>query len=149
MGLSSAGVVPRTEPEEPAWVLDASALLAHLNDERGAALVREAMAHGAAISVVNWTEVLSKLAEQGEDPELAATEMKEAGLIGSVLTIEPITSGDSVEIARLRPRTVKQGLSLGDRACLALAERIGLPVLTADKAWAGLMAVRVGVQLIR
>lgn len=149
MGLSSAGVVARTEPEGPAWVLDASALLAHLNDERGAALVREAMAHGAAISVVNWTEVLSKLAERGEDPELAAAEMTEAGLVGSVLSIEPVPDGDSVEIARLRPRTVKQGLSLADRACLALAERTGLPVLTADKAWADLIAVSVGVHLIR
>lgn len=149
MGLSSVGAVTRTEPEGPAWVLDASALLAHLNDERGAVLVREAMAHGAAISVVNWTEVLSKLAERGEDPELAAAEMKETGLIGPVLSIEPVTSGDSVEIARLRSRTVKQGLSLADRACLALAERLGVPVLTADTAWTDLMAVRVGVQLIR
>ncbi|HEX5592897.1 MAG TPA: hypothetical protein VFX35_06070 [Solirubrobacterales bacterium] len=51
-------------------------MLAHLNEEKGAAVVRQAMADGAAISVVNWMEVLSRIAERGEDPELAAAEMK-------------------------------------------------------------------------
>lgn len=51
-----------TEAEAPAAVLDASALLAHLNDEDGASSVRAAMKDGAAISVANWAEVLSKLA---------------------------------------------------------------------------------------
>lgn len=53
--------------EAAASVLDASALLAHLNEEKGAAVVRQAMADGAAISVVNWMEVLSRIAERGED----------------------------------------------------------------------------------
>lgn len=64
------------ETGAPASVLDASALLAHLNDEEGAAVVRRALRAGAAISVANWAEVLSKLAERGEDPEVAAAEMK-------------------------------------------------------------------------
>lgn len=107
------------------------------------------MADGAAISVVNWTEVLSKLAERGEDPELAAAELKEAGLIGGVIAIEPVTSEDSIQIARLRPLTRDRGLSLADRACLALAERLQVPVLTADGAWIDLPSVRVVVKPIR
>lgn len=107
------------------------------------------MAGGAAISVVNWMEVLSKIAERGEDPELAAAEMKGAGLIGGVVTVEAVTEQDSVEIARLRPLTKKQGLSLADRSCLALATRLGLPVVTGDRAWQNLPRVSVAVKLIR
>ena len=62
--------------ETAASVLDASALLAHLNEEKGASVVRQTMADGAVISAVNWIEVLSKIAERGEDPELAAAEIK-------------------------------------------------------------------------
>jgi ribonuclease VapC len=141
--------VAQAEAKTPASVLDASALLAHLREEEGAPVVRQAMAEGAAISVVNWIEVLSKLAERGEDPELAAVEMKGAGLIGSVITIEAVTEADSVAIARLRPVTKSHGLSLADRACLALADRLGVPVLTTDRAWADTPAVGVTVKLIR
>lgn len=132
----------------PASVLDASALLAHLNDEEGAPLVREAMKAGAAISVANWAEVLSKLAERGEDPEVAAAEMKGAELVGQVIAIEPITDDDCIAIARLRRTTKAQGLSLADRACLALAERLGVPALTADGEWSK-AEVKAEVQPIR
>jgi PIN domain nuclease of toxin-antitoxin system len=132
-----------------ASVLDASALLAHLNDEKGASAVRQFMADGATISVVNWMEVLSKIAERGEDPELAAAELKGAGLIGGVVSIEAVTEQDSVEIARLRPLTKEQGLSLADRSCLALATRLGLPAVTGDRAWQNLPSVSVAVKLIR
>jgi ribonuclease VapC len=135
--------------EVAASVLDASALLAHLNEEKGASVVRQAMADGAAISVVNWMEVLSRIAERGEDPELAAAEMKGAGLIGGVVSIEAVTEQDSVEIARLRPLTKGQGLSLADRSCLALARRLDLPVVTGDRAWQNLSAVGVAVKLFR
>jgi len=101
-------------------------LLAHLNDEEGATVVRQAMRAGAAISVANWAEVLSKLAERGEDPEVAAAEMKGAELVGQVIVVEPMTEDDCIAIARLRRTTKAQGLSLADRACLALAERLGL-----------------------
>lgn len=138
-----------TGSEAAASVLDASALLAHLNEEKGASAVRQLMADGAAISVVNWIEVLSKIAERGEDPELAAAEMKGAGLIGEVVTIEAVTEKDSIEIARLRPLTKEQGLSLADRSCLALATRLGLPVVTGDRAWQNLPRVDVAVKLIR
>lgn len=136
------------DSDAPAAVLDASALLAHLNDEEGASAVRTAMKAGAAISIANWVEVLSKLAERGEDPGVAAAEMRGAELIGQVIAIEPITEDDAVAIARLRPKTKEQGLSLADRACLVLAERLGVPALTTDGAWAE-ARVKAEVQTIR
>jgi len=140
--------VAEAKAEAPTAVLDASALLAHLNDEDGASAVREAMKAGAAISVANWVEVLSKLAERGEDPGVAAAEMKGAELIGQAVSIEPITDDDSIEIARLRPATKGQGLSLADRACLVLAQRLGVPALTTDGEWAK-AKTKAEVQLIR
>jgi len=107
------------------------------------------MAAGAAISILNWAEVLSKLAERGEDPGLAAAEMRAADLIGTVISIEPLDEKDAVEIARLRPTTKHLGLSLADRACIALANRLGLPVVTADRAWKALPVVQKTVTLIR
>jgi ribonuclease VapC len=61
---------------------------------------------------------------------------RERGFIGSALTIDGMTEADCVQIARLRPLTVKQGLSLADRACLVLATRLKVPALTTDRAWA-------------
>lgn len=118
-----------TEPREPIAVLDASALMAHLNDEPGAESVREAMRAGVVISAANWAEVLSKAASVGDDPTQLASELRGA------LVIEPLTDLDGVEIGRLRPLTKGWGLSLADRACLALAKRLKLPVKTADSIW--------------
>jgi ribonuclease VapC len=124
------------ETDAPASVLDASALMAHLNDETGADAVRQALNERAAISTFNWAEVLTKVAERGGDPELVSGELTAAGLLGDALVIEAVTEADCVEIARLRPLTIDQGLSLADRACLALAARLGVPALTADGIWA-------------
>ena len=106
------------------------------------------MKAGAVISVANWAEVLSKLAERGEDPEVAVAEMKGAELVGQVIAVEPITEDDCIAIARLRRTTKAQGLSLADRACLALAERLGVPALTADGEWTK-AEVKAKVQPIR
>jgi ribonuclease VapC len=122
--------------EAPASVLDASAVLAVLNDEEGADAVAEAIGEGAAISVVNWAEVLSKIAERGADPALAAAELRKAEGSRRALTIEPLTAADCIEVGRLRPVTKPQGLSLADRACLVLAMRLGVPALTSDQKWA-------------
>jgi ribonuclease VapC len=141
--------VTKADPRQPEVVLDASALLAHIDDEPGAEAVREAMASGAAISVVNWIEVLTKLVERGEDPELASAEMTTPDLVETAVRIEPVAAEDAIEAARLRPATKDQGLSLADRSCLALATRLEVPVLTADRAWAKLPEARVAVKLIR
>lgn len=119
-----------------ASVLDASALMAVLHDEDGAAVVVDAISDGAAISVVNWAEVLSKLAEAGKDPSSVAAELRKAEGSRRALSIESMTAADCIAVARLRPATKAQGLSLADRACLALAERLGVPALTADRQWA-------------
>lgn len=127
-----------------ALVLDASALLAHLRDEPGADVVAEAVAGGAAISAVNLAEVFSRAADRGADPATLAAELTRIGLLDGAITVEPFTAADAIEMARLRPLTRVAGLSLGDRACLALARRLGAPALTADAAWQG---VDHGVEL--
>jgi ribonuclease VapC len=122
--------------------------MAVLHDEDGASAVMEAIEEGSAISVVNWTEVLSKLAEGGKDPNVAAAQLRRAEGSRKALTIEPVTAADCITIARLRPVTKAQGLSLADRACLALADRLGVPALTADRKWAE-ADVEAEVRLIR
>lgn len=119
-------------------MLDASALLAYLRDEPGAEAVADAVASGAAISTVNLGEVLSRVADRGADPARVARQMADRGLLDGAIAVEPFTSADAVEVARLRPLTRGRGLSLGDRACLALARRLALPAITADRAWAQL-----------
>lgn len=139
----------KTDPKRPEVVLDASALLALINEEPGAHVVSKAVANGAAISVVNWIEVLSKLAEEGGNPELASAEITAANPIETAVKIEPVTTEDAIEAARLRPLTREKGLSLADRACLALGRRLSVPVLTADREWTGLGDLSASVRLIR
>ena len=118
--------------------LDASALLALLQNEPGAQVVEDAIADGATISTVNLAEALSTMARKGADPATALATMTERGVIGGAITVEPFTLADAVEAARLRPLTAKAGLSLGDRSCLALARRLGTAALTADQTWRGI-----------
>jgi PIN domain nuclease of toxin-antitoxin system len=119
-------------------VLDASALLALLKGEPGAERVAEALERGAYLSAVNLAEILSKLADWGEDPAEAQARMAQVGLLGAAVEVLPFTGEDALEVARLRALTRAYGLSFGDRACLALARRLGLPALTAERAWAEL-----------
>lgn len=147
---ATANVATEDEATElaPTAVLDASALLALLHDEQGADIAADAIAAGAAISVVNLAEVLSKLADAGMDPEQARNQLRDAEGGTGALEIEPLSEADCVEIARLRPRTREFGLSLADRACLSLAKRLAVPVVTADRRWAE-TDLNVDVQLIR
>jgi ribonuclease VapC len=125
-------------------VLDASALLAHLRDEPGADIVAEAIASGAVISTVNLAEVFSRVADRGGDPAKLAADLTQSGLLDGAITVEPFTAADAIDAGRLRPLTRDAGLSLGDRACLALARRLDAPALTADIGWQG---VAHGVEL--
>ena len=125
-------------------VLDVSALLAHLRDEPGADVVAEAIASGAVISTVNLAEVFSRVADRGGDPAKLAAELTQSGLLDGAITVEPFTAADAIDAGRLRPLTRDAGLSLGDRACLALARRLDAPALTADTDWQG---VAHGVEL--
>ncbi len=133
--------------DAPASVIDASALLPLLQDENGADEVVEAIAAGAAISTVNLSEVLAKLAEHGQPAVVALGSIHEAA--EGALQIEPFTEDDAAQAADLRPRSKAQGLSFGDRACLALAARFEVPAVTADRDWRNLPDVGVAVQLIR
>ena len=119
-------------------VLDASALLAYLRDEVGWDATAKAMVEGAAISAANYAEVLSKAAEEGEDPDRLAERLESEGVIGGGVEVFPVTEADARVIARLRPLTRLAGLSLGDRACIALGLRLGCAVLTTDRRWADL-----------
>lgn len=128
----------------PGAVLDASALLAYLREETGAAVVADAISEGAAISTVNLAEVLSRVADRGGDPEQLCEVLVARGLLEGAVAVEPLTRADAVEAGRLRPLTRDAGLSLGDRACLALALRLRTHAVTADTAWDG---VQCGVEL--
>lgn len=129
-------------------VLDASALLAYLQGEPGAANVATALTKGSAISSINWAETLSKLAERGQDPDVVATQLINQGLLYNALQIYPTDELLARSIAKLRVPTQQQGLSLGDRACLALALSLNLPTLTCDRVWSNLN-ISVSVILIR
>jgi PIN domain nuclease of toxin-antitoxin system len=131
--------------ENATSVLDASALLAYLNDEPGASVVEHALVRRSAISAVNLAEVLSKLAEIGEDPNEVSETLQ--GL-GGRLAVFPLTADDAIMIARLVQSTKSRGLSLGDRACLGLALRLQVPAVTADRAWLRLK-VAAKVEAIR
>jgi len=124
-------------------VLDASALLAYLHGEPGSARVQRALTEEAIVSAVNLAEVLSKLADAGHDPEVVRDRV---GVLP--LDIVPFDDAQAVEGALLRTSTAEAGLSLADRACLALGRRLGRGVLTADRAWIGLIP-GLEVELIR
>lgn len=116
-------------------VLDASALLAYLKDEPGAEVVEERLLTGAAISTVNWSEVLAKMAERGERAERELRRLMEEWGVAQLLEIVPFSREDAERAASLRAATRSLGLSLGDRACLAFAWRLDRPALTADRSW--------------
>ena len=119
-------------------VLDSSAVLAWFRDEPGGSEAGEAMAR-ALISTVNLAEVVSKLVENGHDPE-EAIELAREIPCRSV----PFDEEMAMTAGALRGVTRRHGLSLGDRACLALARAENCPVLTADRVWSRL---EVGVEI--
>ncbi|MBI2917748.1 MAG: type II toxin-antitoxin system VapC family toxin [Chloroflexi bacterium] len=118
-------------------VLDASAVLAVLNGEPGAHLVTEVLPN-AVVSAVNLSEVVAKLASAGAPGE----EIKEA-IQALRLEVLPFDQEQAHDAGLLRPLTRSAGLSLGDRACLSLARRLGLPALTADHTWEQLHVAEV------
>ena len=126
-------------------VLDASALIALILDEPGADTVRDAIAADAAVTTVNLAEVVSYFARNSAaEPAIRAmlTELR--------LEVVPFDTELAYATGLLLPATRRAGLSLGDRACLALARRHAVKAMTTDRAWSRIArAVGVAVELIR
>ncbi len=128
-------------------VLDASAVLALISQEPGADTVAGYLPD-ATMSAVNVAEVIVKHVDRGADPTGVASDLEALGI-----RIEPVGLDDArlhaqlrrCELAAVDDRPV---LSLGDRCCLALGQRLGAPVVTADRAWARL-GLPVDVVVIR
>lgn len=124
-------------------LLDASALLAVIYEEGGAGEVHEALLSRTAISSVNVGEVVARLDEDGW------TRDEVAGVIdGFDLEIVPFDTATAVLSGEYRSRTLRYGVGLGGRACLATAKQLGIPVLTADPAWKKLRLPGVRVRCI-
>lgn len=122
-----------------AAVLDASAVLALLNDEPGADRVASALAR-ACINAVNLAEVMGRLRRAGVGREECA---RAVGCLP--LEVVPFDRALAAEAAELETLTAGSGLSLGDRACLATARLRRQPALTADRAW---LKLDVGVRVV-
>lgn len=116
-------------------VLDSSALIAFLRGEPAAQLVGERLLRRSTISAVNWAEVTAKAIDVGEPLESGIGRLMQEGGMGQLLEIAPFLQEDAEHSAALRRATRAAGLSLGDRACLALAQSLDRPAITADRAW--------------
>ncbi|WP_293910661.1 type II toxin-antitoxin system VapC family toxin [Deinococcus sp.] len=113
-------------------VLDASAVIAYLLNEPGSQRI-QAVLEGGLLSSVNLCEVISKFAERGESSERILSDVLELDL-----EVVDFTPRHALIAAQLRSHTRSLGLSLGDRACLALGLERSATVLTADRPWAAL-----------
>jgi len=133
---------PVNEPVET--VLDASAVLAAVLEEPGAVRVERALKRGAAMSSVNVAEVAARLSQDGWSSGDVASVVTRMGI-----EVIPFDRQAALLSGAYRERTRRQGLGLGDRACLATASRLGLPALTADRSWADLELDGVKVVQIR
>lgn len=123
-------------------VFDSSALLAISFDEVGAQRAARGLKDGM-MSAVNVAEVISRYVDQGASEEEARASLQAFGL-----DIRPFNETQAMAAGLMRTATQKLGLSLGDRACLALAVQEGATVFTADRTWAAL-DLEVDVELIR
>lgn len=123
-------------------VLDASAVLAYLQNEAGAAKVAAGL-DGALVSTVNWSEVLQKSIKAGVNIDGMAADFMALGV-----QVSPFTPEQAETAAELWNRTRHYGLSLADRACLSLAMESASPVLTADRVWAEL-ELELDIRVVR
>jgi PIN domain nuclease of toxin-antitoxin system len=124
-------------------VLDASALLAVVFQEPGAARVEHEIRDSSFIGSVNLAEVVTTMLQRG------SSEADVRAILGTIrIGIVAFDEELAYRTGLLRPATRAAGLSLGDRACLALAERLSLPAMTADRVWATLqLDTQFGIQV--
>ncbi len=123
-------------------IIDASAILAIMLDEQGSDVALEVV-EGARVSAVNLSEVYRKLVDQGMP-------LADAIFVSGRFRMFPVPfdAEQAAEAARLRPLTRHMGFSFADRACLALAGLMRLPVYTADRDWAKI-DLGLDIRLIR
>jgi ribonuclease VapC len=125
-----------------ACVIDTSAIMAYLNQEKGADTSEDWLDQGAAISALCIQETMANLVRRDID-HASALEMIEA--LG--LDVHSLDFALAVDGGALIAVTRSKGLSDGDRACLSLARKLELPAATADRVWAGI-ADEVGVEVV-
>lgn len=113
-------------------VVDTSAVLAALWGEPGGTRV-DLVLPGASISAVNLAELIAKLIDRG-----GSAEQVDQVLAGLGLSVHAFDEASARHCGALRSSTRQLGLSLADRACVALGLDLAVPILTADRAWAGL-----------
>lgn len=125
-------------------VVDASAIMALMLGEPGAEKVL-AVVRRSLMSAVNVSECCARGVERG-----AGADEVLAIVHGYEVQVRPFELDDALEAARLREPTRAIGASLGDRACLALGRRYGLPVLTGDRRLADIdPGLGIDIRLIR
>ena len=127
-------------------VLDASAIIAFLQGEQGSEVVGQALhSQRCVVSAANQAEVIAKALDRGAEPD--AIKMILADLSYQVVEL---SVADGEQAGWMRGQTRSSGLSLGDRLCLALAQRLKARVLTADRAWLGVgQILRLDIECIR
>jgi PIN domain nuclease of toxin-antitoxin system len=123
-------------------VLDSSAVLAFLFNEQGAERAKTLFVEGV-VSSVNVTEIITKQVDRGIDPDVAALRWS-----GLDIATRPFDRDLAILAGKLRAATRNKGLSLGDRACLALAIQEGVTAATADRIWTDL-DIGCKIELIR
>ena len=123
-------------------ILDASAVLAFLQREAGRERVHQALGK-AGICAVNYSEVMLKLVRAG-----ATAEQAEQALSSLRILIVSFDQAHAAAAACLHSRTSVKGLSLGDRACLAAAQLLSVPALTANRNWR-IPGLGIDVEFIR
>ena len=124
-------------------VLDASAVLAVIQHERGAERLTADVLINAVIGAVNLAEVQSKLVKNGVSPAQGWNDA-----LDLVPNVEPFTADHARIAGDLMTTTQQYGLSLGDRSCLALAIALKAPVYTTEQVWRNLK-VGVPIRVIR
>ncbi|MCA1672044.1 MAG: type II toxin-antitoxin system VapC family toxin [Actinobacteria bacterium] len=121
-------------------VLDSSVVLAWLQQESGSAGVHDALTDGF-VTAANWAEILQKARQHGGDPQEVGLLLRSLGL-----EVVDVTREDGEMAASIWTKDLP--LSLGDRLCLAVAARLGLPAMTADTEWQGIAIEGLDVEVI-
>jgi ribonuclease VapC len=126
------------------YLLDASAMLALIQNEPGADLVLDVLDH-SEIHGVNLAEVVRKLSVKGKprDEMLALIEDLQ------IPVLEDFSVAQAYAVGELAAETLRLGFSLGDCVCLGMAEWLGMKAVTAERRWSELKGRSVEVMQIR